>query len=41
VSRARLAEVRDEAVQAVGAALERALAYADPDPASRFDHVFA
>ena len=26
---------------AVGAALERAQAYADPDPASRFDHVFA
>ena len=41
VSSARLAEVREEAVQAVGAALERAMAYADPDPASRFDHVFA
>jgi acetoin:2,6-dichlorophenolindophenol oxidoreductase subunit alpha len=40
VPRERLAEVRTEAEQAVSAALERALAYPDPDPASRFDDVF-
>ncbi|HWM10551.1 MAG TPA: thiamine pyrophosphate-dependent dehydrogenase E1 component subunit alpha [Solirubrobacteraceae bacterium] len=37
----RLAGVRAEAARAVATALERALAYPDPDPASRFDHVFA
>ena len=37
----RLAGVRAEAATAVATALERALAYPDPDPASRFDHVFA
>jgi acetoin:2,6-dichlorophenolindophenol oxidoreductase subunit alpha len=37
----RLAAVREDAERAVDAALERALAYPDPDPASRFDHVFA
>jgi acetoin:2,6-dichlorophenolindophenol oxidoreductase subunit alpha len=41
VPRERLAELRVEAERAVGAALERALAYPDPDPAARFDHVFA
>jgi TPP-dependent pyruvate/acetoin dehydrogenase alpha subunit len=41
VSRAHLAVVRDEAARDVGAALERALAYPDPDPASRFEHVLA
>jgi pyruvate dehydrogenase E1 component alpha subunit len=41
VARERLAGVRAEAARAVATALERALAYPDPDPASRFDHVFA
>jgi pyruvate dehydrogenase E1 component alpha subunit len=40
VSRERLAEVRAEAEEAVSAALERAMAYPDPDPASRFEDVF-
>jgi pyruvate dehydrogenase E1 component alpha subunit len=41
VPRERLAEIAGEAARAVGDALERALAYPDPDPASRFEHVFA
>ena len=41
VPRERLAAIRDEAARAVGDALERALAFPDPDPASRFEHVFA
>jgi acetoin:2,6-dichlorophenolindophenol oxidoreductase subunit alpha len=40
VPQERLDEIRDEAARAVGAALERALAYPDPDPESRLDHVF-
>jgi pyruvate dehydrogenase E1 component alpha subunit len=41
VPRERLVEIADEAARTVGDALERALAYPDPDPASRFEHVFA
>jgi acetoin:2,6-dichlorophenolindophenol oxidoreductase subunit alpha len=41
VPRERLVEIADEAARAVGDALERALAYPDPDPDSRFEHVFA
>ncbi len=37
----RLAAAREEAATAVGAALERAIAYEEPDPMSRFDHVLA
>ena len=41
IPRERLAEIAGEAARAVGDALERALAYPDPDPDARFDHVFA
>ena len=37
----RIAAVRAEAETAVAAALAEALAWPDPDPASRFDHVWA
>jgi acetoin:2,6-dichlorophenolindophenol oxidoreductase subunit alpha len=40
VPQERLDEIRDEAARAVTDALDRALAYPDPDPESRFDHVF-
>ncbi len=37
----RLAEIRAAAGQAVAEALERALEWPDPDPAARFEHVWA
>ena len=37
----RVAAVQAEADQAIAAALERALSWPAPDPASRFDHVWA
>jgi pyruvate dehydrogenase E1 component alpha subunit len=40
VPQERLDEIRDEAVGAVADALARAMAYPDPDPDSRHDHVF-
>jgi acetoin:2,6-dichlorophenolindophenol oxidoreductase subunit alpha len=40
VERARLDELRNAAERAVAEALERAKRWADPDPQSRFEHVF-
>lgn len=41
VEAARLAEVSEEARKAIDAALEQARAMPDPDPADRFNHVWA
>jgi pyruvate dehydrogenase E1 component alpha subunit len=41
VPRERLDELRATAARTVGEALERAKGWPDPDPAARFDHVYA
>jgi acetoin:2,6-dichlorophenolindophenol oxidoreductase subunit alpha len=41
VDRSQLEQIRQEAQRAVAEALERAKEWPDPDPESRFEHVYA